>query len=67
MVSTPEKAAEAILDAGPGGKAERYVPRPYAIAAGLRLLAPRLTRRVLGGGAGDALMTKTGADAADAN
>ena len=67
MVSTPEKAAEAILEAGPGGKAERYVPRPYAIAAGLRLLAPRLTRRVLSGGAGDTLMTKTGADAADAD
>ena len=29
-VSTPEKVAEAILDAGPGGKPERYVPRAYA-------------------------------------
>ena len=66
MVSTPERAAEAIVEAGPGGRAERYVPRPYGLAAGLRILAPRLTRRVLGGGAGDTLMTRTGADAADA-
>ena len=34
MVSTPEKVAEAIVQAGPGGKAERYVPRPYWAAAG---------------------------------
>ena len=67
MVSTPERAAEAIVDVGPGGRAERYVPRPYGIAAALRILAPRLTRRVLGGGAGRALVTKTGADAADSN
>jgi uncharacterized protein len=50
-VSTPEKVAEAIIDAGPGGKAERYVPRAYALAAGARVLAPGLTRRVLGGSA----------------
>src|SRR4051794_10067104 len=50
IVSTPEKVADAIWDAGPGGRAERYVPRPYAIAATLRIVAPRLTRRVLGGG-----------------
>ena len=30
MVSTPEKAAEAIYEAGIGRRAERYVPRPYA-------------------------------------
>ena len=46
MVSTPEKVADAIFDAGPGGKAERYVPRPYAIFAGLRVLAPGLVRRI---------------------
>ena len=33
IVSKPEKVAEAIYEAGPGGKAERYVPRPYALAA----------------------------------
>jgi short-subunit dehydrogenase len=36
MVSTPERVAEAIVDAGPGARAERYVPRPYWIAAALR-------------------------------
>lgn len=50
MVSTPDKVAEAILDAGPGGKAERYVPRPYAVFAALRVLAPSLVRRMTGGG-----------------
>ncbi len=45
IVSTPEKVAEAIVDAGPGGKAERYVPRPYWLAAVLRALAPALVRR----------------------
>src|SRR3954470_5459760 len=50
MVSTPDKVADAIVAAGPGGKAERYVPRAYGAAAALRTLAPRLVRRVLGGG-----------------
>ena len=44
------------------GQAERYVPRPYRLAAILRILAPRLTRRVLGGSSADRLVTKTGAD-----
>jgi hypothetical protein len=34
---------------GPAGKAERYVPRPYWLAAAARLLAPALVRRVAGG------------------
>lgn len=51
LVSSPERVAEAILDAGPGGKAERYVPRPYWILAVLRTLAPRLIRRATRGGA----------------
>jgi short-subunit dehydrogenase len=63
VVSTPEKAAEAIYEAGPGGKAERYVPRPYALAAVARIIAPALVRRALSGGAAGALTTKTGADA----
>ncbi len=50
IVSTPERVAEAIVDAGPGGKAERYVPRPYWLAAAARLLAPGLVRRAIGGG-----------------
>ncbi len=51
IVSTPEVVAEAILEAGPGGRAERYVPRFYWIAAASRILAPRLLRRAVGGGA----------------
>ena len=47
IVSTPEKVAEAIMDAGPGGRAERYVPRPYRLAAVARVVLPRATRRVL--------------------
>jgi short-subunit dehydrogenase len=50
ILSSPEKVAEAIHEVGPGGKSERYVPRPYALAAYLRILSPRLVRRVLGGG-----------------
>jgi uncharacterized protein len=50
ILSTPDKVAAAIVEVGPGGKAERYVPRPYALAAIARILAPRLVRRVLGGG-----------------
>jgi uncharacterized protein len=65
IVSTPERAAEAIIDAGPRGRAERYVPRPYILAALARLLLPGLTRRVLSGGGGAALTTRTGADAAE--
>ncbi len=51
IVSEPDVVAEAIVDAGPGGKAERYVPRYYWIPAALRILAPRLIRRATGGGA----------------
>jgi short-subunit dehydrogenase len=62
VVSNPEKVAEAIFEAGPGGKAERYVPRPYALAAVARILLPGLTRKVLSGGAASSLTTSTGAD-----
>lgn len=65
MVSTPDKAAEAILQAGPGGRAERYVPRLYALAAVARIVLPGVVRRVLSGGAADVMTTSTGADAAD--
>ncbi|MET0306169.1 MAG: SDR family NAD(P)-dependent oxidoreductase [Solirubrobacterales bacterium] len=61
-VSKPEKVAEAIVDAGLRGKAERYVPRPYALAAVFRILFPRLVRRVLSGGAASSLTTKTAAE-----
>jgi short-subunit dehydrogenase len=65
LVSTPEHAAEAIVEAGLGRRAERYVPRPYFVAACLRLLAPRVVRAILASGRGAVLTTATGADAAD--
>jgi uncharacterized protein len=67
IVSTPEKAAEAIYQAGVERRAERYVPRPYAIAAALRVLAPGLVRRVLGGSSAQVMTTVTGADMAERN
>jgi uncharacterized protein len=65
IVSTPEKVAEAIYEAGPGGKAERYVPRPYALAGVARILAPSVVRRVLSGGGAASLTTSTGGDATE--
>ena len=67
LVSTTDKVAEAIMEAGPGGKAERYVPRYYGAAAVARITMPRLIRRATSGGIGSAMTTKTGADAADAH
>jgi short-subunit dehydrogenase len=51
LVSEPERVAEAIEQAGPGGRAERYVPRYYWVPAALRVLAPGLIRRATAGGA----------------
>lgn len=62
LVSKPEKVAEAIVDAGLRGRAERYVPRPYALAGIARILAPRLVRRVLGSGSAEGLTTSTRAE-----
>lgn len=62
VVSTPEVAAEAIVDCW-HGTPERFVPRPYYLGALLRVAAPRLTRRVLGGRGAERLTTRTGADA----
>jgi uncharacterized protein len=59
IVSKPEKVAEAIYQCGPGGRAERYVPRPYGVAAALRILTPSLVRRVLSGGSASSLTTST--------
>jgi uncharacterized protein len=50
LVSRPERVAEAIVDAGLNRRPERYVPRPYWLAAASRILAPRLVRRATGGG-----------------
>jgi len=57
LVSKPAAVAEAIVQAGPGGRAERYVPRYYWVFAALRILAPRVVRRATAGGA---LTTATG-------
>jgi len=65
IVSRPEKVAEAVVECGPRGKAERYVPRPYALAGVARILSPRLVRRVLSGGAAAGLTTSTAAEAED--
>jgi uncharacterized protein len=67
LVSTPEKAAEAIVEAGLGRRPERYVPKPYAIAAALRVLAPGLARRIIGGAPAKVMTTTTGADMAERN
>lgn len=56
-VSSPEAVADAIIEAGPGGKPERYVPRYYWLLAALRILAPRVIRR---GAARDVFTTATG-------
>jgi uncharacterized protein len=64
IVSTPERAAEAIVDVGLRGKAERYVPRPYALAGIARILAPGLVRKALIGRGASVFVTKTGADTA---
>ena len=59
LVSTPERAAQAIRDAGLGGKGERYVPRPYAIAAALRVLSPALVRRAMRGSSAEVMLPKS--------
>jgi short-subunit dehydrogenase len=61
-VSTPERAADAIVAAGFGRRAEVHVPRPWALAPALRVLAPALVRRAMSGGAAATLTTRTGAD-----
>jgi uncharacterized protein len=63
-VSSPEAAAEAIVDAGLRRRPERYVPRPYAVLAALRAVAPALIRRAIGGDSAKVLTTRTGADEA---
>jgi uncharacterized protein len=64
-VSTPEQVAKAIFEAGIGRRPERYVPRPYALAAVLRILTPGLVRRALGGKGAAVITTTTGPDLAE--
>ena len=65
VVSTPEQGAEAIFEAGIGRRPERYVPRPYALAAVLRIVTPGLVRRALGGKSAAVITTTTGPDLAE--
>jgi uncharacterized protein len=65
LVSTPERGAEAIVQAGLGRRAEIYVPASYRLAAVARVLLPGLVRRVLTGGGASVLTTRTGADEAE--
>jgi short-subunit dehydrogenase len=44
-VSDAEHVAGAVIEAGPGGSPEVYVPRYYWLGALLRVIAPRLIRR----------------------
>jgi short-subunit dehydrogenase len=46
IVSSTDKVADAIVDAGPGGKPERYVPRPWALVPALRHALPGVWRKV---------------------
>jgi uncharacterized protein len=48
IVGKPEQVADAIVAAGPGGRAERIVPRGYALFPFLRIVAPWVVRRALG-------------------
>jgi uncharacterized protein len=64
IVSTPERVAEAIVDVGLRRRPERYVPRPYFLAAVARLLLPGLVRRTLTRGGAAVLTTTTGAEEA---
>jgi short-subunit dehydrogenase len=64
-VSTPAQAAEAIHQAGIGRRPERYVPRPYGLAAAARVLIPGALRRAMGGSSAAVMTTTTVADAAD--
>jgi short-subunit dehydrogenase len=48
IVGKPSSVADAIVDAGPGGRPERIVPRGYALFPALRILAPWLVRRATG-------------------
>jgi short-subunit dehydrogenase len=50
LVSRPERVAEAVVDVGLRGRAERYVPRAYWVVGALRGLTPGLVRRATGGG-----------------
>ena len=61
LVSSVDRAADAIAGVGLGGDAERYVPRPWALIPALRAVFPGLIRRFSTGPAASAMVTRTGA------
>ena len=65
MVSTPTRSPRRSGTRGRAGGRSATCRRPYALAAFSRWLAPPLYRRLMGGGAGSAFTTRTGADAPD--
>lgn len=62
FLGTTEDVAEAVVDAGLKGKAERYTPRVYGIAAGVRFVAPGLLRRIMGSDKAKVMTTTTVSD-----
>ncbi len=58
IVAEPELIAEAIVETGLQGKAERYAPRFYWLAAASRIVAPAIVRKLTAGGG---FTTATGA------
>jgi hypothetical protein len=45
-LGSTERVAEAIFQAGPGGRAERYVPRPYGLVPVGKAILPGVWRRL---------------------
>ena len=62
IVSRPDAIADAIVECGLQGKAERYAPRPYWLAAAARIVAPGLVRRAI---SGETFTPATGSDQRD--
>jgi short-subunit dehydrogenase len=65
LVSTPERGAEAIADVALRRRAERYVPRPYVLAAAARVLLPGAVRRFSTSTKAGVLTPRTRADDPD--
>ncbi len=65
IVSDADKVADAVIETSLGGKAERYVPRPYGLAAIARILMPGVVRRAVASDQASVLSTRTGADASE--
>ncbi|WP_320669279.1 SDR family NAD(P)-dependent oxidoreductase [Patulibacter defluvii] len=62
ILGTQEQVAEAVVATGLKGKAERYVPRKYELAAALRGAAPWLVLRAMGSDKARTLTPKSSSD-----